>query len=582
MGAPIGGRTGGGQLAIAIALVIAASLVPGLLGLGYWAGVMHLAVLYVVASSMTGLLLVDAGQVSLGHGAIFGAAAYAVGVACGLHGLSYGLGALLGVAAALGVGVLFALPSLRVQGFYLGFVTLSAALVMPDALFAFDRYTGGLNGITVDLRWIRHDLGGGISPLSLAVATLGSLALAGAAGLRRTALGRRMRVAGADADAARTLGISPGAARFTAFLLSAAVTGLAGILYPAVVGFLSPNAFRLDLSILFFFAVIVGGKGQPLGTLVGVAILYLLPNVILARFVEYRTLIYGVLSLLIMLLMPMGVVGSIAAWTRRGRPAAMLGPLHLEDAARTGRGVETSTSPAPVIRVRGARKAFGRAVALDGIDLDVRAGEIHGLVGANGSGKTSLLNVLTGLGRIDRGEVAIRGRDASRASARALSAAGVGRTFQTPRIFEELGAWDNLQIGLDGRLGRTSGVLGEAFIADLRRRLDPLETGSIPHGQRRLLEVIRLLLHDCDILLLDEPAAGLSPSERGGLSRLLRDLRDRLGLTIVLVEHDLALVWSVADRVSVLEAGRVVATGDPDAVARDAGARHLFASRADA
>ena len=566
---------GGLQLALGMVLIVVAVALPDALGMVYLTGVMQIAVAYVVASIFMGLLLVDAGQVSFGHGAVFGAAAYAVAIACSLHGQPYIVGVFFGALAALAVGVLFALPALRVQWFYLGFATMSAGMVFPDMLFAFDKYTNGLNGISLPFTELRRPFLGNLSLLSVLVMALGVAALATSTMFPRTVLGRRMRVAAASSEAARSLGINPGIMRFAAFLIASFGTGLAGVLYPPIVGFVSPNAFHLDLSILFFFAVIVGGKGQPLGTLVGVALLYLLPNVLLASFSEVRTLIYGLVAFVIMIAMPNGVIGSLVKWRRAQRPAPKIEPVSFASLNRIA-PIGGARREQSVIEIADLTKRFGNVTALNGVSLTVQRGEIHGIVGANGSGKTSLLNVLSGFQSQQSGSARILGHDIAGMSASRIASLGVGRTFQTPRIFDQMTAWENVQIGLDAQWSGKPRRIPEDFVRELQASLEGREAELIPHGLRRLIEISRVILREPELLLLDEPAAGLSPDERISFANLLRDLRDKLGLTIVFVEHDLDLVARVADRVTVLEGGSVIASGKLDSVWNDPRIRPLF------
>ena len=195
--------------------------------------------------------------------------------------------------------------------------------------------------------------------------------------------------------------------------------------------------------------------------------------------------------------------------------------------------------------------------------------------GANGSGKTSLLNVLSGFSRLDSGRFAIGGVCAGGFSPHRMTRLGLGRTFQMPRVFPSLTTWENLQIGLDARPVSMAPV-PEATLQRLSASLSHHEVDLVPHGQRRLLELLRVALQGAEILLLDEPAAGLSTRERGEFASLLKQLRDRHGKTVVLVEHDLDLVMEIADRITVLEVGRVVASGSPAEIAADTRVRGLF------
>jgi branched-chain amino acid transport system permease protein len=249
------------------------------------------------------------------------------------------------------------------------------------------------------------------------------------------------------------------------------------------------------------------------------------------------------------------------------------------DRVMAWRGQPSAARDGAAIAVRGARKQFGELAALAGVDLTVASGQVHGLVGPNGSGKTTLLNVVSGLIPLSAGSVSIGGADTTRAPAYRVARLGVGRTFQTPRVFEDMSIWENIEIGADVR-GDRGGLL--ALLEPLREEWAANRPDLLAHAQRRLLEVLRTIATDADILLLDEPAAGLSPQERRDFGRLIRFLRDELGKTVLLVEHDLGLVWRVADWITVLDAGVIVAEGKPDAIAADPRVRALFTGGSDA
>ncbi len=227
------------------------------------------------------------------------------------------------------------------------------------------------------------------------------------------------------------------------------------------------------------------------------------------------------------------------------------------------------------VEVRGGTKRFGAVVAVDGVDLKVRKGEVHGLIGANGSGKTSLLNVLSGLSRLNSGSFLINGRNATRMAADRIANMGLGRTFQTPRIFPQFSLWENIKIGMDARNGDASPDIARLASA-LEAEFGQDSAELLSHGQRRLAEVMRTMLKEATIVLFDEPAAGLSQSERANFATLVRFLSRRMGKTVILVEHDLDLVWDVADTITVMEEGRIAASGDPQSMARNPAVQHMF------
>jgi branched-chain amino acid transport system permease protein len=564
------------QLVFGVVLVLVSIVAPVLLGSAYWAHNFLIVNLFVTVAVLQNMLLSDAGQVSFGQGAVFGLAAYTAGIVAGLWGQSYLVGALAGIAAAIVLGLLYAAPALRVQGYYLGFVTMSAAVVFPEFLVAFNDVTNGINGITRAVPDLTRPVLGGLSWLSFLVMGLTAGTLIAHAAFRQTALGRQMRIAAASPEAAMTLGLSPGRLRFLAFTVAAIGTGFAGVLYLPLFGFVSPYAFRMELSIYFFFAVIVGGAGRLAGPVIGAWILYLVPNALLVDLANYRLLGYGIVALVIMFVFPDGLVGSIEKALQRYRMRHRVAEVSVEKLLQaTPPAATTAASAGAAIEVRNARKTFGKLAALDGVSLTVERGRIHGLVGPNGSGKTTLLNVVSGLLRLDEGSVAVNGTETTRRAAYEVARLGVGRTFQTPRIFEDMSIWENLEIGADFKQGRAGAAILDALAAN-RSEWEAQHPDLLAHAQRRLLEVIRIVAMDVELLLFDEPAAGLSPEERRDFATLLRFLRDRMGKTIVLVEHDLALVWRVADRITVLDAGVIVADGPPQAIVEDARVRALF------
>ena len=563
------------QLVIGVVLVCASMFTADLGGNPYWVHIARLLGVFISVSVLLNFLYMDAGQTSFGQGAVLGGGAYMAAVLTGLHGVPYPVAILFGVLAATAVGVLCALPALRVQQYYLGFVTFGVALVFPEMIAAFPQWTEGINGIRMPFPNLATWTLGGLSALTLLICLTCSLSLVLHCWIRRTAYGRALRVAAASPEAAQALGISPGWMRFTAFLITSAGTGVAAACFSPVVQFIGPTAFDLDLSMLFFFAIIVGGRGHLLGPVLGMALLFLVPNVLLANIVKYRLMIYGAIALGIMLVLPNGLVGSFEDWRRRKRKR--VDPLNLQIMQVMGDGTaQPSVQPgAAAVEVKAGSKSFGNVAALRSVDVTINRGEIHGLIGANGSGKTSLLNVLSGFSQLDSGEVVINGVRARGYSAHSIAKLGLGRTFQTPRVFAALSTWENLQVGLDAR-PRTMPPIPAETLNRLSTALAHHEVDLVPHGQRRLLEVLRVSFQGSDILLLDEPAAGLSARERSEFASLLRQLRDRHGKTIVLVEHDLDLVMGVADRITVLEAGRVIASGAPGQVAADPTVRGLF------
>ncbi|QYN18110.1 branched-chain amino acid ABC transporter ATP-binding protein/permease [Amycolatopsis sp. DSM 110486] len=535
--------------AVILALAV---LVPALGGDPYWAYALTIVAIYSIASASTNVLRAESGQYTFGQGAIFGAAAYSTALATATYGWNPVLAVLLGIAIAGVLGLLLALPALRVQGYYLGFVSLAAAVVFPQLLYGFSTFTHAVSGVPLTVVRPVDAHSGAFQPFSLIVLALAILALFGHAVLRGSRLGRRMRAAAISPEAAQTLRIRPGRVRVAAFVIAAVGAGVAGALYAPYFSFVSPDAFPVSFSVLLYFTVVVGGDSTIIGPLFGLFVLYVVPNLLLTKFSDYRDLIYGVLAFVIMALLPDGLLPPLKRlaariWKPAPKPPvdipAMIG--RLEGERKPGKGLELAVS--------GVTKRFGAVVALDGVGFEAVAGKVHALIGPNGCGKSTTLNVISGLVRADAGEISLDGVSENHRPAVDIATAGVARGFQTPRVFDSLDAWDNIELGI-----REGSDRDYAWIRDALRGVP---VSSFTHSERRWLELLRICVSAPRLVLLDEPAAGLSLNERQQLVSLIRSLVAVSGATVVLVEHDLPLVWGIADTVTVMSEGRVLTTG---------------------
>lgn len=562
------------ELALAIGLVTIGTLVPALLGLEFWAQTMLLVDLFLIATVGLNILIAEAGQISFGQGVIFGVAAYSSGMMMGIAGTGFLLAAIVGLLAGLAVGFVMALPALRVQSYYLGFVTMAAALAFPQVLFIFADQTQATTGISVFPSGFDTVLAPGITVLTVVMIVVASLALAGNALIRSSKFGRDMRMTGHSTEAASTLGMSPGRMRMAAFLVASLLGSIGGVLYLPVIGYAAPSSFTIDLSITFFLAVVVGGSGTIIGPLVGLVVVYLLPNALLAGFEEYRLIIFGVVAFAVMYVMPDGIVGFVKKHLaiRRGGGGGTAVDMERLVAAVVAAGGDDRRG-GPALEVDGVTKSFGSVQALAGATLSIRPGEIHGIVGPNGSGKTSLLNILSGLYVADSGRVLLDGTDITRTSVIQRARLGLGRTFQTPRVIDTLSAWENTDLG---HPGRDSDLGMRDIVVTQRAAWDATAASTLSHAQRRFLEVARVMNLGARLWLLDEPAAGLSQTERREFGAMLRAVCDTWGTTIVIVEHDLELVWSLVDTVSVVSAGKVIAGGTPTEIDARDDVRHIF------
>jgi len=528
-----------------------------------------------------------AGQLSLAQYGLAGMGAWIAAKLVAEAGFPFELAVLAGVLGAVPVGVLVGLPALRTRGVNLAVATLGLALVIESQILDHPVRSGGFLGIDVgkpsffgiDLDAVAHPERYAV----FAVVAFGVLAIL-VANLRRSRAGRRLVAVRTNERAAAALGIGVFGAKLYAFGLAAAIAAMGGVLIafqrPTVVFY---PTFSIFQSIFVVVYSVIGGIGYVAGALIGGAVA---PGNVVTKLSgnvldddQSVQIALGVLLLVVLVVLPNGLAS--LEWPRR--LAARLRP----DSARGRRDVGGAGTGDPVrvepmtLTVAGVSVRFGGVVAVDDVSLDLRPGEVVGLIGPNGAGKTTLIDAITGFTRA-QGRVELAGRDVSRWSARRRARAGLGRSFQSLELFESMTVYENLRTASDRRdpLAYLSGLVrpgddplspaARAAIRafglndDLDRRPD-----ALPYGRRRLVAIARAVAAGPSVLLLDEPAAGLGDQETEELGRLVRRLAEEWGIAVLMVEHDVALVLRVSDRVVVLDEGRELARGAPDVIRHD-------------
>jgi branched-chain amino acid transport system permease protein len=568
---------------VAVAALVLAFALPYMVN-GYLIYVVDIAIIFMLLALGLCLSLGIAGQINLGQIAFFGVAAYASGILTTKAGLGFWPAAILAVAAGTLAGLLIGIPALRVQSHYLGIVTLGLSLAFT-ALVGNLQVAGAAEGLLglpvpsfpgVDLS--SHFLYYYFELVVLVVVAPFAYFVV------FTRFGRRLRAMRDDSLAAASTGVQVPLHRMSSFALAGFFGGVAGVLYAGLVRYVSPPSFNIDTMFLLLAMVIIGGRFSLTGVLVGVVTLTVVREV-LADYSTYAQLVYGSLIVLMVVFAPTGLAGAprrIWDLTRRRTREAAGGtqpfvPSATSDAAsaRTGR---------PALEVDGLSKRFRGVKALDQVSLTVEEGEIRGIVGPNGSGKTTLFNTVSGLYTANGGAVRLFGREVTDNKSYDLSHLGVARTFQNLRLFGRLTVRDNILVGLDRTRMRWAwryvlwpvGVLraerelrlGAREILDqygLTAVADAVP-GELPYGTQRRVEIARAMASSPRLLLLDEPAAGLNQQEMQQLAEIVRDVRKR-GTTVILIEHNMGLVMSLCDRVTVLANGVVIADDVPEVVA---------------
>lgn len=561
------------QLVPFVLIFVVAAAVP-LSGNDYWVLIATRASIYWVLVSALNLIVGFAGQLAIGYVALLAVGAYTASVLASGNVLpAVPTFAALAAAAVVGavLGVVVGLPALRLRTFYFAISTLGFATIVTQIALAWQGVTGGGVGLPGPELPAPFNDTNGLYAFCLGIAALCTWITANVAHGR---FGRAL-IAIRDADvAAEAMGISKVRLLVTVFAFSGAVAAVAGGLFASLQTYITPDAFTFDLSVLFFICILIGGRGSILGPLIGTIILTLLPEVA-APLAAWSAFLYAILLLVIVLVVPGGIAALIDFRNRRPLagdrtivPRPPLLAALLPD--RTG----------DAILMRQVVLSFGGVRALDGLDLEVRRGEVHGLIGPNGSGKTTALNVISGYYRPQSGSVALGDRELEPAASTRRAPRGIARTFQTPRIVGEASVLQNVMMG--GSIGGTATFVESLFAlprhgrderrlaADARlalrivglEALAAVRADRLAHSELRFMEIARGLMLRPGFMLLDEPAAGLSVDEIRRLGDLIKEM-SRHGTGVLLVEHHADLIFDICDRVTVLNLGRVLAAGTP-------------------
>ena len=581
---------------LAVVLVaVAFTVVPPLLGnAGLLSQTHSLTLTYGVAFAAAALALNVvmgyAGQVSLGHFALVGVGAFATGVAASptRWGLPFLLAVLIAAAAGGLVAFLIGLPALRVRGLYLAIVTIGFTYAMSESVFRIRALTGGSSGAAVPRPWFGDvELQDNWDFLSVALLLLLLALWLVDRNVTRTRLGRAFQAIRADESVAQAYGIDVARYKLLAFVVSGAFAGVAGAIFGSAFLLVNAEQFELRWSLLLVIIVVVGGLGSRGGVVTSALMFAVLPRA-LKSLEGWDLILGGALLMFAVARHPGGFPEAIAEARekkkikqreRSGEPEPALPTL--PDMPRPSGLAPRAREQAgrPLLSVRDVSVAFGGLQAVDHVSLDVPRGTIVGLIGPNGAGKTTLFNAISGLVRTDSGTIELLGSDVTHQPPHARAAAGMGRTFQLIGLAKDLSVTENLLLAQHSVAGYTApealAWTGRAPKAERELRERAAEAVAalgfeqyaqtpvkfLSHGQQRIVELGCVLVTAPELVMLDEPSAGMSPGAAENLAVRLADVRDALGRTVLLIEHNIPLVLDLCDELYVLDAGRVIAAG---------------------
>jgi branched-chain amino acid transport system permease protein len=557
-----------GALAVGLALVPAAKL-PA-----FYESFLYLVFHWIALATSWTILSGFSGYFSFGHGAFFGAGMYTTAtLATAGWPFLLTLPAAGGLAAAFGVGmgaVVFRVRRLRGELFAL--LTLAVTFVLATVVLN-TRIDGG-PGVYLSGVPLPRIAGSPTATFYLLALGTALLAVGTAYAVYHARWGAGLFAIHDDEDVAEVLGVPTYRYKLLALGLSSGLAGVAGGIHAMFVTYVTvAETFSIVVPLYVVLMSVLGGARHWLGPAVGAtAVTVLMYGVSGGETAVLGRALVGLTLMLVILFLPEGVTGFV---TRRRRSVV---PATRAPERRPAEPTLAMASPphrggaVPLLVCTGVRKAFRGVQALAGVSLEVREGEIVGLVGPNGSGKSTLINVVSGHYRADGGRIVVGGVEVAGMVAHEIARRGVARTYQIPRPFAHLTVRDNVAVAgmFGGRARDRRAAEREADrwleFAGLADRADVLPAALNLH-QRKFLELARALASEPRLVLLDEVLSGLTPSEMADATRLVRDIRER-GTTVVFVEHIMRVVMDLADRVVVLDAGQVLAAGTPSDVLR--------------
>jgi branched-chain amino acid transport system ATP-binding protein len=536
------------------------------------------------------VLLGGVGVLSLGHSAFLGVAAYTTGILLARYQLALEPAILAGAVGGLLTSLLLGVLVLRKRGVYLAMLTLALSQVFYFVVLMWTPVTGGTDGLgNLPILHLSAPLGWRLSKRPITryyvIATVIFLAVLAIRHVLGSPLGRAMRAVKANETRAAACGFDTRRIKLAAFAISGFFAGLAGALLTVVLEFVPIENIHWQMSGTVLIMALFGGTATLLGPFVGAGVFIWMRD-FLSKHLEYWEVFVGGAFVLIVLFLPDGIVGSLTRALTRRRPA----PAAPVDQAPEAAGLVGSARPAApdgrLLESRGLRKTFGGLTAVNGVDFQVRPGELRSVIGPNGAGKTTFFNLLTGVLPPSDGRILFKGQDITGLPAHAVSRLGIARSYQVTNIFGDLTVYENVRIAAQSRVTHYRFWGRADALAPVNRRAEEilLHLGlsaqrhalarELSHGEQRYLEIGIALATDPDFLLLDEPTAGMSPDETRRTAAFVRRLAGHV--TIVVVEHDMEVVMGISDRITVLNYGEVLAEGTPAEIRENADVRRVY------
>ena len=594
----------GPDTATIIFFVLSLAVIPGILPDNYWQSIFSITGIYIMLALGLNIVAGYTGLLDLSYVAFFGIGSYTFAFLCsdhfGIH-LPFLMALPICAFTAMASGFLLGLTSIRLRGDYLAIVTLSFAQIFKLLLLNLDtpvNITGGVNGIyAFDMINIFSLKIASPQNYSTLIWTCALIVFIVSFRLKGSRIGRGWNAIREDELAANTIGVNTTRMKLYSFATGALIAGFSGAVFASFQDSVFPNSFGFQQLVIVYCMVIIGGLGNVYGVIAGAVVLTILPE-ILREYGGLRMMIYGAVLVSIMAIRPQGLFSAIPGFTKlmrrpdkdeTGKLKASTDLYYSQEDDKTDK-VKFKKQSASLLKIQHLTLNFGGLKAIDDLDFSLHKNEILSIIGPNGAGKSTLFNIISGIYRRDLGKVLYKGKDISFFKSHMVAKAGIARTFQNLRLFNDLSVIENIKISrfcrtkasffsaifnlkLNKKEEKQTNEKAKTILSMFGQRLTGYrydqKVSQLSYANRRRVEIARAMATDPEILLLDEPSAGMNPQETEEITQFIKKLRDYFGVTILVIEHKLNLVKAVSDRVIVMDYGKKICEGSYNDVANN-------------
>lgn len=566
-----------------MALLLFSLSIPLFAG-NYYLRLISVIFIYIILAIGYNISAGFSGITSFAFAAHYGVGAYVSAIAISSYNMPFFVGLIAGAIAAGIVGFVVSLPASKVKHHYLALISIGLLEMVHRILNEWTSVTGGSQGVFIPPWKIFGFTLDNFHKYYLILLIM-ILCVIVQRNIVKSRWGRDLIAMTDNEIAAAGVGINFSKYRIIGYFFSSVLAGLAGSIYASFNGYISPDTFSFPFTVFILLMVVLGGQGTLTGPIVGAVIATLIPELFNAS-PDLKQIVYGALLVLLPQVLPAGIVGTMKKKFREIDDNEYIIEKRNEESVDIRQKLikeKDDLSNDDLLIIQGLTKKFGGHTAVDNLNMTIKKGTVHSLIGPNGAGKTTTLNMITGVEKLTEGTIIFKGQDITSKGIVELVNKGISRTFQHVRLFNNLSVVENVAIG--GRLFYSYSLIDTMFrtrkmkneerqsffeaidylnLISLKKQANN-DPESLSAGQQKLLELARALSMKPELLVLDEPCAGLSETEIIEFSELIKKVR-HAGITILMIEHHMDLVMEISDYITVLDYGKKIAEGDPQSV----------------